>query len=287
MTIPMILNLGLSGIPFVGPDIGGFSGSPEAELYVRWFQLATFLPFFRTHSAVNTSRREPWTFGEPYVTIIRESLNLRYKLLPYLCTLAWCANQYGHPMVRPLFWHDVKDPGLWAIDDAFLLGENLLVAPILEERVSSRKVVLPKGNWYNFSDDTLLGGPGEVELEASLERIPLLVRAGCVLPMDKNEVLELHIYPSSEDAERSLLFSDEGEGYGDSRLDYFELTREDDEVDLHWMKHGVYPFPYTTVEIHMHGPQVTRVQVDEQEVPCKENRVIVRMFDHIHFQVSD
>ncbi|UCF62586.1 MAG: alpha-glucosidase, partial [Anaerolineaceae bacterium] len=166
MTVSMILNLGLSGVPFVGPDIGGFSGSPSAELFTRWFQLATFLPFFRTHSAVFTPPREPWVFGEPYLTIIRDFLGLRYKLLPYFYTLAWQSHQYGHPMVRPLFWHDVEDPNLWGIDDAFLLGKNLLVAPILEESASSRHLVLPKGNWFNFWDDTILQGPGEVETSA-------------------------------------------------------------------------------------------------------------------------
>ena len=88
-TIPTILGLGLSGHAFSGVDIGGFSGSPGAELYLRWFQLATFLPFFRTHSAVGTKPREPWVFGEPYNTIIRNFLELRYKLIPYLYTLAW------------------------------------------------------------------------------------------------------------------------------------------------------------------------------------------------------
>jgi alpha-glucosidase len=285
MTISMVLNLGLSGVPFVGPDVGGFSGSPDAELYLRWFQLATFLPFFRTHSAVHTPHREPWTFGEPYLSIIREFLTLRYRLLPYLYTLAWCANQYGRPLVRPLFWYDIEDPGLWDIDDAFLLGENLLVAPVLEEGVSSRRLVLPRGNWYNFWDDTLLRGPGEVELHASLERIPLLVSAGCVLPMDQDGVLALHLYPPVEDPGRSLLYSDEGDGYGDSRLDLFELTREGENVDLHWVKEGEYPFPYSAIDIHVHGPQVTRVHVDEQEVPYEGNRIRVHMFNHARFQV--
>jgi alpha-glucosidase len=286
MTISMILNLGLSGVPFVGPDIGGFSGSPTAELYLRWFQLATFLPFFRTHSAVHTPHREPWTFGEPYLTIIREFLAFRYKILPYLYTLAWHANQYGHPLVRPLFWSDVEDPDLWAIDDAFLLGENLLVAPILEEGVNSRGLVLPKGDWYNFWDDTILRGPGEVELDASLEHIPLLVTAGCVLPMDKDDVLELHIYPPVEGPGRSLLYSDEGDGYGESRLDLFELTRKGDKVDMRWVKEGKYPFPYSAIDIHMHGLHVTNVHVDEHEVPYKDNRIRVQSFNRIRFQVS-
>ncbi len=285
MTVPMILNLGLSGVPFVGPDVGGFSGSPSAELFLRWFQLATFLPFFRTHSATHTSHREPWTFGEPYLTIIREFLLLRYKLLPYLYTLAWYANQYGHPMVRPLFWHDVEDPSLWAVDDAFLLGENLLVAPILEESARSRVLVLPKGNWFNFWDDTILQGPDKVELDASLERIPLFVSAGCVLSLENNGFLELHLYPPHDEPGRNLIFSDEGDGYGKSRLDRFDLTREGNEIHLDWVKEGEYSFPYSEIEVYMHGVRLTSAHVDETEVSCIDNRIRVQEFNRIRFRI--
>ncbi|MGQ0569990.1 MAG: TIM-barrel domain-containing protein, partial [Armatimonadota bacterium] len=132
-TVATVLGLGLCGIPLTGPDVGGFSGSPSAELYVRWLQLAAFLPFFRTHSAKFTPRREPWHFGEPSLGIAREVLKNRYRLLPYLYTLAWEASQTGHPLVRPLFWPDAQDPDLWGVQDAFLLGDALLIAPVLEE----------------------------------------------------------------------------------------------------------------------------------------------------------
>ncbi|MFX0145472.1 MAG: glycoside hydrolase family 31 protein, partial [Candidatus Hodarchaeota archaeon] len=287
MTVSMILNLGLSGVPFVGPDVGGFSGSPSAELYTRWFQLATFLPFFRTHSAVFTPPREPWTFGEPYLTIIRDFLGLRYKLLPYFYTLAWHANQSGHPLVRPLFWHDIEDPNLWAVDDAFLLGENLLVAPIFEECAGSRVLVLPKGNWFNFWDDTIIQGPGKVELDASLERIPLFVSAGCVLPMENDGILELHLYPPDGETGQDLIYSDEGDGYGVSRLDRFDLTREGNEINLEWVKEGESPFPYSEIEVHVHGTHLTSAYVDEIEAACKDNQIRVREFNRIRLRIRD
>jgi alpha-glucosidase len=285
MTVAMILNLGLSGVPFVGPDVGGFSGSPSAELFTRWFQLATFLPFFRTHSAVFTPHREPWTFGEPYLTIIRDFLVLRYKLLPYFYTLAWFTSQSGHPMVRPLFWHNVENPDLWAVDDAFLLGENLLVAPIFEESASSRNLILPKGTWFNFWDDTLLEGPEKVELDVSLERIPLFVSAGCVLPMENDGILELHLYPPIRGSGSDLIYSDEGDGYGESRLDRFDLTREEETIILEWVKEGGYSFPYSEIEVQVHGVQVTSAQVDETEFPCKDNQIRVKEFDRIRFGI--
>ncbi|MGD8815112.1 MAG: glycoside hydrolase family 31 protein, partial [Anaerolineales bacterium] len=116
-TLPSILGLGLSGLPFAGPDIGGFSGEPSAELFTRWFQLATFLPFFRTHSALTTPHREPWCFGEPTLSIVREFLRLRKRLMPYIYTLAWETSQNGQPLALPLFWSSPDDAQLWDIED--------------------------------------------------------------------------------------------------------------------------------------------------------------------------
>ena len=136
MTVPEIIGLGLSGIPFTGPDIGGFSAHPTAELYTRWFQLAAFLPFFRTHSSLALPPREPWVFGEPTTTIIRDFLHLRYQMMPFLYTQVWETCRTGHPFIRPVFWQDPDDARLWDIDDTFMLGEALLVAPVLEENAS-------------------------------------------------------------------------------------------------------------------------------------------------------
>ena len=101
-TIGTVIGLGLSGIPFTGPDVGGFSGSPSAELFIRWLELGAFLPFFRTHSSLGTPRREPWVYGEPYTSIARQVLKNRLRLLPYLYSSVWQTCQTGIPMARPL-----------------------------------------------------------------------------------------------------------------------------------------------------------------------------------------
>ena len=111
-------------MPYSGPDIGGFNGTPSKELFIRWFQLASFLPFFRTHCAFFLPNREPWEFGAEALNILRGQLHLRYRLLPYWYTLAWQASQQVHPLVRPLFWEDPSDQQLWEIDDAFMVGEG-------------------------------------------------------------------------------------------------------------------------------------------------------------------
>ncbi|HEY9738627.1 MAG TPA: TIM-barrel domain-containing protein, partial [Trichocoleus sp.] len=115
LTVGTVIGLGLSGVPFSGPDIGGFLGNPTAELYVRWFQMAAFMPFCRTHSSIVSDPRTPWTFGEPALSIVRDFLQLRYRLLPYLYTLAWEATRSGQPLVRPLFWRDQSNRALWDI----------------------------------------------------------------------------------------------------------------------------------------------------------------------------
>ncbi|MBN1149576.1 MAG: hypothetical protein JXA78_20110 [Anaerolineales bacterium] len=293
LTIANALGMGLSGLPYTGPDIGGFSGDPPAELYLRWFQLATFLPFFRTHSAIGTARREPWVYGEPYTDILREYLRLRYRLLPYLYTLAWQASQNGQPLARPLFWADVNNQELWEIDDAFLLGDALLVAPILEEGENRRRVTLPEGGWYDLWDDSIYQGPGSVELQAPLERIPVLVRAGSILPMVSGERLFLHAYapdirrdlPIQQATPPSLLFSDAGDGYGEQRLESFTFNRRDVGLEIAWRSEGGYPFPYSQVTLILHGIEANAAWIDGKETPISGDHLITGMFRTILFEV--
>ncbi len=290
MSIATTLGTGLCGQPYNGPDIGGFSGDPSAELYLRWLQLATFLPFYRTHSVQGTAPREPWVFGEPYTSIIRQFMRLRYRLLPYLYTLAWQASQHGAPLARPLFWDTPQDPRLWDIDDAFLLGENLLVAPILEEGGRRRKVVLPPGRWLNFWDDHGYQGPGMAEVRCGLEQIPLLVRAGTVLPLEEGHRLMLHIYaPHREaiDAPAGCLYSDAGDGWptdGEWRLERFAMQGDHHTFRLSWQNEGDFPFPYAEIECHLHGIQPQKVIVDEQEIPPGQTFLLAAPFQEMHIE---
>ncbi|WP_419183582.1 glycoside hydrolase family 31 protein [Scytonema hofmannii] len=267
-TIATVVGLGLSGIPYSGPDIGGFQGNPSAELYLRWFQMATFFTFYRTHSSNNVEHRTPWTYGEPYLSIIRQFLELRYRLLPYFYTLSWEATQKGYPPVRPVFWSATDEPALWSVEDAFFLGDALLVCPIVEERARSRQVILPKGHWYNFWNDAVLKGSQQVTIEAPLEQIPLLVLAGSILPMEEKKQLILHIYPPVEGNSETLLYSDAGDGYGESRLDKFCMTRSENNLEITWTEEGKYPFAFISVSLHLHGIKPQQAWVDDKEVTC-------------------
>lgn len=308
-TIPTILGMGLSGIAYSGSDIGGFKGDPSAELYIRWFQMSCFCPFFRTHCADNAKPRTPWVFGEPYLSIAREFLQLRYRLLPYFYTLAWEATQTGHPLMRPLFWHGCDDEKLWRIDDAFFLGDALLVCPVVDEKARSRDVILPKGHWYNFWDETLLESGQPVSLDAPLEKIPLLVRAGSILPMQSGQSLALHIYVSMGEDENKIadgveevgknssiptsrsqsensytLYSDAGDGYGAWRLDKFRMVDKEQGWELIWEHQGNYAFPYQNVQLHLHGFQPAQVWVDGKEMAFGDKCLECNPFKQVYFQ---
>lgn len=185
--VPMVLSLSLCGQPFVGPDLGGFTGDPDPELFQRWFELGAYLPFARGHGEKGTCRKEPWSFGAEVLDGVRSSLRRRLALLPTLESLTVECAQTGVPMVRPLWFADPADPGLRDVDDAFLLGSDLLVAPVLERGQVQRRVRLPAnpGGW--FRRDGLPGAPrprlesGSHGIDAPLGAAPVFGRGGSIV----------------------------------------------------------------------------------------------------------
>jgi alpha-glucosidase len=273
-TVSTALGLSLSGQPFMGADIGGFQGNASPELFTRWFQLGAFLPLFRTKANFANARRELWQYGEPTLTTVRNFLQLRQRLLPYWYTLAWEASQIGTPLIRPLFWLDNSE-AFWEVDDAFLIGDALLAAPILEEGATAREVLLPGGQlWYSFWNDSLhTGGALRVKAPAPLERLPLYVRAGSVLPMEENDTLILHLYAPLEGAHTSMVFCDSGDGYGEAMVNYFQLHRSGSDLELFWERDGSLALPYTNVRVQVHGAQVAHAWGDDDSLVCANNIV--------------
>lgn len=280
-TIPTILGLGLSGHAFSGVDIGGYSGDPDAELYLRWFQMATFFPLFRTHSATGTRPREPWSYGEPTTSIIRKFLKLRYSLIPYFYTLSWKTSQSGIPPVRPLFWEAPNDPQLWDIGDEFMFGNSMLVAPILYKGAASRPVTLPPGVWYSFWDDRILAGPGTYSIEATSEVIPIFIRGGSILPLEENKQLVLHIHIGDGLSSSSELYLDSGDGYGVHRVDTFKVSNQQGSCNINWDKNGDYPFPYRSVKIILHGKKLAHTTADGVSISMAGNSIDVPIFQNL------
>ncbi|MBL9134642.1 MAG: DUF5110 domain-containing protein [Verrucomicrobiales bacterium] len=205
--LQMLLNLGLSGVGFCGADVGGFLENCSAELFVRWLQMAIFTPFLRNHSNLDTARQEPWAFGPETEELARRYLNLRYQLLPYLYGLLEEMVRHGTPMMRPLLWRYPNDPVAVACGDQFLLGDALLVAPVLRQGSVARCVYLPQGEWFDFwTGQRLVGGAHRVA-HAPLDIIPLFIRAGSLLPLaarrsfvgpTEPETVFLHVWPGDD-----------------------------------------------------------------------------------------
>jgi alpha-glucosidase len=182
LAIRMCLNMGISGLPFVGANIGGFWEQCTGELLVRFAQLGAFLPLCWNHNAVDNPPQEPWAFGEPYESAYRTAIEQRYRLLPYLYTLFHEASVNGSPIIRPLFYHYPQDPVTYTVEDAYLVGESLLTAPIFVEGATSRTVYLPEGMWLGYWDGKPFVGGRTYEIEAPLERWPLFIRGNSIVP---------------------------------------------------------------------------------------------------------
>ncbi|WP_066423426.1 glycoside hydrolase family 31 protein [Anabaena sp. 4-3] len=183
MSLPMLCNLGLSGVAFVGADIGGFAGNATAELFARWMQVGMLYPLMRGHSALSTARHEPWVFGDRVEEICRQYIQLRYQLLPYIYTLFWEATTTGAPILRPLLYHFPHDTHTFSLSDQVMLGRSLLAAPIYRPGVEYRSVYLPEGRWYDWWTGEEFTGPTHILAHAPWERMPLYVRSGAIIPM--------------------------------------------------------------------------------------------------------
>lgn len=249
-SIPMVLNLGLSGQPFSGADVGGFEGDPSPELFERWFALGALLPFFRGHSHCDAGPKEPWAFGGEVEARVRAALELRMRLLPLLYTLFEEAARRALPVCRPLFLHDPTDAALRAVDDAFLLGRDLLVAPATAPGQRRRALRPPRGGWYDFASGERLPLEGEVVLPLPDGTPILLARAGSIVPLgnvrsssrEPLEELTLCIHLDAQGQAQGELFEDAGDGPPSA---HFRRTRwsartEGDELVLETVHQGTF-----------------------------------------------
>ncbi|MFO8042488.1 MAG: glycoside hydrolase family 31 protein [Alkalispirochaeta sp.] len=232
LMIPMLTNLGLSGVAFAGGDVGGFQLNASGELYARWIAAAALTPFFRAHSALDTQDHEPWSFGAEALAVARRYVGLRYRLMPYLYTLFEEAARRGSPVVRPMVWEFPRDPRVANRADAYMVGSSLLVAPIGTPGVQERAVYLPAGLWYDFwTGEPIVAGDASrpehggtvVACEAPLERMPIFVRGGSVIPYESlrqhtgeagDGVLRLVVAPDADGSAEGRIYADAGEGFG-------------------------------------------------------------------------
>uniref|UniRef100_U3KHM3 P-type domain-containing protein n=1 Tax=Ficedula albicollis TaxID=59894 RepID=U3KHM3_FICAL len=226
-SIPGLLSFSLFGIPLVGADICGFSGSTSEELCTRWMQLGAFYPFSRNHNTQNEQAQDPTAFSPAARTAMKDVLLTRYSLLPFLYTLFHRAHLQGDTVARPLFFEFPRDVATWELDRQFLWGQSLLVTPVLEPGVDSVTGYIPQGTWYDFYTGSSLNSSGEMlKMSAPLEHLNLHVRGGSILPTQKpgtttgvtrGNPLRLIVALSSHATAWGDLFWDDGES-----LDTFE-----------------------------------------------------------------
>ena len=240
-SVSMLLGLGVSGFPFVGSDIGGFVRMPSAELCTRWLQAGVFYPFMRMHTEIATPDKEPWSFGWQFEAINKRAIELRYELLPYIYNVMQQASETGVPALRPLFLEYPDDERVAAIDDEFLFGSDLLVAPVVWEGATGRDVYLPAGDWYDYWTGKHYVGNATISIPVTLDSIPIFVRGGGFIfrqPVVQNtgempgNPLRVLVAPAAES--ESSLYEDDGESLkyrkGDFLKRRFHQTRNDQSV---------------------------------------------------------
>jgi alpha-D-xyloside xylohydrolase len=243
-------------MPYWTTDIGGFvSGDPNdagyRELFVRWFEYGTFCPIFRVHGTRTTNENELWSYGPAAQSILTSFDTLRYRLMPYIYSTAWQVTHEAYTPMRPLAMDFRDDARALNIGDQFMFGPALLVSPVTEPSMTSRRLYLPKARWYDFWTGRAVGGGMQIDAAAPLERIPLYVRAGSIVPMGPaieysdqrpEDPIELRIYRGA-DGDFSI-YEDENDSYNYEKGAYAIIP-------LHWndatktltigARHGSFP----------------------------------------------
>jgi len=222
MSTPMLLSMGISGYPLVGDDIGGFAGSPTADLLTRWFEVGALNPIYRDHTAKGTADQEPWVHGPEHEVIRRKYVELRYLLMPYLYTGIEEASRTGIPLMRPIFLEYPQAQEFYGDNRDFLFGRDFFVAPVTTEMVDAEEISLPPGDWYDFWTNTRLSSTDKITLYPRLAEMPLYVRAGAIVPMQPlvqytdekpDGPLGLHVYLPASAAGgdcRGTFYQDDG-----------------------------------------------------------------------------
>lgn len=240
-SIPMILTSNVVGMPFAGADVGGFFGNPSEELLTRWYQTGIWYPFFRAHAHIDSLRREPWMPGDPYTSIIRDAIKLRYSLLSVIYTAFREASLTGAPIIRPLFYDNLENQESYDIEDEFFVGNSgLLVKPVTDEGVSSIDIFIPSTEkYYDFTNGVYTGNviqlkePRYISKEVTLEDTPVFLRGGSIIErkeryrrlskLMRNDPYTLIIALDDTCGAHGKLYIDDGESFAYENGEYLDI----------------------------------------------------------------
>lgn len=224
LSLPMVMNLGLSGVAFSGPDVGGFAHDTNGELLARWTQVGAFIPYFRNHSSIDTIRQEPWLFGEEVEKITRKYIQLRYKWLPELYKWFREAHDTGLPVMRPLVLNFPSDDKTFNTYDQFMIGDSVMIAPVMQPDQNHRVVYIPEGKWIDYWSGDVISGPGYELVHADLDTLPVYIRSGYGIAQgsvknstkEAEEDFQVHLYTAAvytEETIRYTVYDDDGETF--------------------------------------------------------------------------
>ncbi|MDC4244231.1 TIM-barrel domain-containing protein [Clostridium perfringens] len=246
MSISMNANLGISGFSFVGNDVSGFGLDSSEELFIRWMEMGPFIPIFRNHSNMYTRRQEPWAFGPRAEKIAKKSIELRYELLPYIYDLYYISHKEGLPIFRPMIMEYEKDMNLLNMREQFMLGENMIVAPVLYEGERSKTVYLPKGSWFNYFTMEKLQGGKWYKLPCELDEILVFVKEGAIIPTYNKKFRNVKERPKNillkvfgENA-KGFHYNDDGHSmeYLEGKYTYMDIKVVDGKEELNYINNG-------------------------------------------------
>ncbi|MBU9711462.1 glycoside hydrolase family 31 protein [Evansella tamaricis] len=278
LAIPMCMNLGMSGVAFCGPDVGGFAHDTNGELLARWTQFGTFTPYFRNHSAIDTARQEPWEFGEEIEQIVKSYIQLRYVWLPELYRWFKEAHDTGVPVMRPLVLEYPEDKNTFNLSDQFMIGENVIIAPIMTPETEHRVVYLPKGQWIDYWTEQRFDGEKHHLIQADLKTLPVFVKEDSAIAQgsvkqstDENEVnYQVHLFKGNKGETQYTLYEDDGKSYGYEQDELYNneisFVYSEDTLDITTLKTGLYKPVWDTWSLVVHGKyQPTRIYVDGKD----------------------
>lgn len=266
-------SIGLSGVAFWGHDIGGFINKPTSECYIRWAQFGLFSPLSQLNGW--HTPREPWEYGEEALEIFRYYDKLRYRLLPYIYSNAWISHQEGLPIMRAMVLEFQDDPMVHQYDLQYMFGKYLLVAPVYQEGATSREIYLPAGKWIDYYSQKEYFGPQKINYQAPLEKLPLLVREGAIIPMGPEmnyvgekllDVITLDIFPGQQ-KEEFILYEDDEISYdyekGGYNLTKIQCEKKDEETEITiYPPQGNFETKRTEYILLIHIPQPKTVIVN-------------------------
>lgn len=290
MSVPMLMNMGLSGMTFCGTDVGGFGHDCSAELLSRWVQVGTFTPLFRNHSAMGTRDQEPWAFDEKTEEINRKYIKLRYKLMPYMYDTMWKCSISGAPFLRPLLFNYQNDENTYEINDQFLCGDNILIAPVLEQGLKCRAIYLPRGsNWIDYWTKEEFEGGQYIVRSTPLDLCPIFIKAGTVIPVSEelnyigekqSNKLGIELYLSHDKTdEKYVHYTDDGESFKYEQGEYslYNIDVNNDQTLSINISSDYKEFndSYEEIEVTIFNGSYDYISVNGRTVKVENNKFLI------------